>query len=115
MNTPSSMRGRAQTPTTSIWKKRLDDGWNSPERTFYTPIVDVLPDSRDSSGQLTGLVKVVGFVKVHLDGIESFETPDPNNSNKTISNEALVVTVLEDQLDGIAASGIPGGTGRVVR
>lgn len=95
--------------------KRLDYGWSAPERTFYAPIVDILPGSRDSSGQLTGLVKVVGFVKVHLDGIESFETPDPNNSNKTISNEALVVTVLEDQLDGVAATGTPGGTAKVVR
>jgi Flp pilus assembly protein TadG len=96
-------------------EKRLDEAFNSSKRTFYAPIVDVLPDSRNSSGELTGFVKVVGFVKVHLDGIESFETPDPNNSNKTISNEALVVTVLEDQLDGFAATGIPGGSGKVVR
>lgn len=68
--------------------KRLDYGFNDPRRTFFAPVMDVLPGSRNSSGQLTGNVIVVAFVKLHLDGIAEFETPDPNNSNKTISNEA---------------------------
>lgn len=95
--------------------KRLDYGWNDPRRTFYVPVVDILPNSRASDGELTGKVVVVAFVKVHLDGIVEFETPDPNNSKKTISNEALRCTVLEDQYDDEVSAGSSGGAPKLVK
>jgi Flp pilus assembly protein TadG len=95
--------------------KRLDYGWSDPKRTFYVPIVDTLPGSRDANGDLTGKVIVVGFIKVHLDGIVVFETPDPKNSKKTISNEALACTVLEDQFDDVASAGGSGGSPKLVQ
>lgn len=100
----------------SALEDRLDLSWNDPLRTVYVPVVSEHSGTRNGDGEITGTVKIVGFVKVHLDEVVEVEVPDPEDPGDTIEIEILRATALEDQTEEGTSSGDSSGVvGKVVR
>ncbi len=78
---------------------RLDD-LDPDNDTIVLPIVETLPDSRDD---LSGNVRIVDFVAVHLDAVIEVEVPDPRHEGRTIDIELLVGTVVQRTVSGTVA------------
>lgn len=80
----------------------LDDrveryGTSDPIRTVIVPVVAITPTSRNEKGQLSGKVRVVDFVAVHLDEIEEVPVGGPGFSgNETIRR--IVGTVVKTKI-----------------
>jgi hypothetical protein len=73
----------------------MSDG-NAVNDTIIMPVIETLPMSRNSDGRLTGDIRIVDFVAVHLDGVERITVADPRfdaSSSKTMTVEAIVGTV----------------------
>lgn len=67
------------------------------------PVIDILPESRDSRGRLVGNIVIVDFVAVHLDARIPVEIPDPrfpDDPTRTLTIEIIVGTVVAAVLDG---------------
>lgn len=99
---------------------RLDTVDNDPARYVIMPVIATLPNSRDDREQLTGVVCVVDFVAVHLDGIVEEEVPDPAKPGRMISIRILMGTVVRRTTSLFASgsqdpSGAGGGTVAAVR
>ena len=94
---------------------RLDDTDTSND-TIIVPVVEELAGSRNDKGELDGNVRIVDFVAVHLDAVESATVPDPNDpqdNGKTIDIELLVGTIVQRAVSGTGASttsGVVDGT-----
>ena len=77
---------------------RLSQPWSSDLRNVMVPVVEEIDTTRHSGNDtLTGEVRVVGFVSVHLDSISTQTFVDPDNDPSTYTTSVLVGTVLEDQ------------------
>lgn len=72
---------------------RLED---SDERndTIIMPIVETLPDSRNSDGRLANNVRIVDFVAVTLTEVRAVKVPDPKNKKKTLTIDVLYGRVV---------------------
>jgi hypothetical protein len=78
--------------------------------TVVLPIVDILPESRDESGDLVGDVIIVDFVGVHLLRVESINVADedvPGQGMNFVVDRimGMVVPVVISQGDGAPESG----------
>lgn len=75
--------------------------------TVIMPVVDILPESRDSSGRLTGNVEIVDFVGVHLDEVIESKVQDPrfpDDPTRTIVLQLLQGTVVRVVTNGVATT-----------
>jgi len=79
---------------------RIQDG-NSSNDTIVCPVVDTLIDSRDDDGKLTGDIKIVDFVGVHLDEVIEVRVPDPNKASKTITVKIITGTIVPKETNGL--------------
>jgi len=84
---------------------RLEDE-SKDNDTIICPVLEILIDSRDDRGRLTGNVEIVDFVAVHLDGVMERDVPDPNKEDKEITVRMLVGTVVLKQSGGIITEDI---------
>ena len=94
---------------------RLNTAVDDPLRDVIVPVVSLLPGSRDEDGQISGQVRVVDFVAVHLDGTGEEEIIDPNNPSRTITVKYLVGTITRRAVSYVGgapqgASGVGGET-----
>jgi Flp pilus assembly protein TadG len=78
-------------------EERLDFAWTSEHRNVLMAVVQTTSESRDAKDILDGPVQVTGFVLVHLDSIKQETLVDPDDPSKTVTYEAIMGTVLEDQ------------------
>lgn len=94
--------------------ERLSLAADDPGRDIIMAVVEILPDSRDGSGKLTGDVRVSDFVGVHLDGIDTIWVNDPNKPSKQIKIKQLIGTITNKRTitswGGATPSGAGGGT-----
>ena len=85
---------------------RMNDG-NESNDTVVIPIVQELPDSRDTKGRLAGKVEIVGLVGVHLYAVEEVTVPNewtPNNPDDTLTIEILTGHVVPVSTHGSISS-----------
>ncbi|MBI1901930.1 MAG: hypothetical protein HYS13_12570, partial [Planctomycetia bacterium] len=104
---------------------RLDYDVTHEIRDVIVPIVDIIPgESRVyvNDGQewnLSGKVKVVDFVGLHIDGVENIWVTDPDKPDHLIKTEVIVGTVRKvmgtNRGSGNQPSGAGGNTVRTVR